>query len=74
MNLHAMVTDPKQRIRLHTRMAIGWFVLTNITAALALYLGESPFVAWIVWMSGYANAGAHWAAREGAAPSAKETS
>jgi hypothetical protein len=66
--------SPEARMRLHLWLVWLWIVLTIATTVLALYLGESPFMAWVIAISGYANVCGHWSAREGAAPSASEES
>ncbi len=55
---------------MHGWLAVAWFILTLVTTGLALWFPEHPWLlAWVIFMSGYANTAAHWAAREGAAPS-----
>ena len=60
---------------LHGWLAVVWFILTVITTALALIFPEHPWLlAWVIFMSGYANVASHWAAREGATPPDEEDS
>jgi hypothetical protein len=66
---------PEQRIRLHTWLAWLWLALTvGTTAAAIIWHDATWLLAWLVFMSGYAIVSTHWAAREGAAPSAREES
>ena len=74
MSLHDWVTEPELRIRLHTWLALLWVALTVITTIWAWVVERNPLMAWVIFMSGYALSATHWAAREGAAPSAKGTS
>lgn len=72
MNLRVWVNDPEHRIALHTWAAWLWLVLTIGTTAAAVVWPEHPWlIAWLIFMSGYAIVSTHWAAREGAAPSAQ---
>lgn len=55
---------------LHTVLAGVWLVLALATTAWALYDPENRFLlAWVIFMSAYANTAAHLAARAGAGPS-----
>jgi hypothetical protein len=64
---------PAARIRMHTWLAWVWLVLAVGTTGWAFWQPENRYLlAWIVFMSAYANCCGHWSAREGAAPSAKE--
>jgi hypothetical protein len=66
---------PEQRIRLHTWAAWAWLALAVATTTWALYQPDNRYLlAWVIFMSAYANTASHWSAREGAAPSAKEES
>lgn len=64
---------PEARIKLHEVLAGVWAVLALGTTGWALYDNENKFLlAWVIFMSAYANVVGHWSAREGAAPSAEE--
>lgn len=63
--------SPETRIKLHTWLAVIWLVLTIVTTAWAWAVQKDILLGWITFMSGYANVGTHWSAREGAAPSAE---
>ena len=63
--------SPRARIRMHEALAAAWLLLTLATTAASYWWHDSPLVlAWITFMSGYALTATHWAAKEGAAPSA----
>jgi len=65
--------SPEVRIKLHTWLACLWFMLAILTTGWAFYDPENRFLlAWIIFMSAYANTASHWSAREGAAPSADD--
>ena len=65
------LSDPKRMIKVHGVLALLWVVLALGTTVWAVLDSESKYLlAWVIWMSGYANAAAHWSARQGAAPSA----
>lgn len=72
MNLPARMADPMQMQHVHPYLMLIWAVLTLATTAWAIWVGEY-LLAWLTFMSGYANVGAHWAAYQGAAPSAEGT-
>ena len=73
MSLLAVLDDPKMMAHVHGWLAVVWAVLTVLTTAWALIAPEHPWLlAWVIAMSGWANTAAHWGARQGAAPSAKE--
>jgi hypothetical protein len=58
-------------VRVHTVMAGVWLVLAICTTAWGVYDPENRhLLAWLVFMSGYANVAGHLAARAGAGPSA----
>jgi hypothetical protein len=64
---------PASRIRMHTWLAWAWLGLTVVTTAWAVWMPDSKLLmGWLIAMSGYAIVSTHWAAREGAAPSAEE--
>jgi len=64
---------PARTVKLHTTMAAIWAVLALSTTAWGLYDPENRYLlAWLIFMSGYANMVGHLAGRAGAAPSAKE--
>jgi fatty acid desaturase len=68
-----MHMSPEQRIRLHTWLAWLWAALTVVTTAAAVFWPGHPLLmAWLIFISCYAIVSTHWAAKEGAAPSAKE--
>lgn len=57
-------------VTLHTVMAGLWLVLAIATTAWAVWDPESKYLlAWVIFMSGYANTAAHLAGRAGAGPS-----
>lgn len=65
--------SPEGRIRLHEIMAGCWTVLALGTTGWALWDPENKFLlAWVIFMSAYANVVGHWSAKEGAAPSQEE--
>lgn len=65
--------SPEQRMRLHAGAAVLWLVLAVATTGWALVMPDNHYLlAWVIFMSAYANTASHWSAREGAAPSAKE--
>jgi hypothetical protein len=73
VSLHTWVTDPEHRMTLHAYAAWLWLALAILTTAWALYDPENRYLlAWVIFMSAYANTASHWSAREGAAPSARE--
>jgi hypothetical protein len=73
VTLLTALSDPARMIRVHGWAALVWLVLAILTTAWALYDPENRYLlAWVVFMSAYANCASHWSAREGAAPSAKE--
>lgn len=73
MSILAVLRDPKRMIGVHSWLALVWLVLTLGTTVLAVVIPDNRYLlAWIVFMSGYANVVGHWSAREGAAPSAEE--
>jgi hypothetical protein len=62
---------PEQRIRLHSWAAWLWLALAVATTGWALVDSENhALLAWVIFMSAYANTASHWSAKEGAAPSA----
>jgi hypothetical protein len=68
-----LYVTPASRIRLHTYLAWVWLGLTVVTTAWAVWMPDSKLLmGWLIAMSGYAIVSTHWAAREGAAPSAEE--
>lgn len=70
--LHAL-NDPAKMAGVHGYLAALWLALAALTTVWAVLDPENRYLlAWVIFMSGYANAGAHWAARQGAAPSAEE--
>lgn len=65
--------SPRQRMRLHAGAALLWLGLAIATTAWALLMPDNRYLlAWVIFMSAYANTASHWSAREGAAPSARE--
>lgn len=61
------LSDPKVMLAVHGWAAVLWVVLALGTTVAALFFPDHPFLlAWVIFMSGYANAAAHWAARQGA--------
>lgn len=62
--------DAHATVRLHTAAAGVWGVLAIATTAWALYDPDNRYLlAWVIFMSAYANVGTHLAARAGAGPS-----
>jgi hypothetical protein len=73
MSIMDMLQDPARMIGVHSWLALLWLALTFGTTVLAMWFPEHPYLlAWVIFMSGYANVASHWSAREGAAPSAGE--
>ena len=65
--------SPKARMRLHLVLVAFWVLLTVLTTAAAVIWPEHPLLmAWLILISCYAIVSTHWAAYEGAAPSARE--
>ena len=61
-------------VTLHTWAAGIWLVLAIGTTAWGIVTPDHPYLlAWVIFMSGYANVAAHLAGRAGAAPSEGET-
>jgi hypothetical protein len=57
----------------HTILAGIWLVLALATTGWGIYAPENKYLlAWVIFMSGYANVAAHLAARAGSAPSEGE--
>ena len=64
---------PEARMRLHSWGAWIWLALAIGTTSWAFYDPDNRYLlAWVIFMSAYANFVGHWSAREGAAPSATE--
>lgn len=62
-------------VRVHNWAAGVWLALALGTTGWALYDPENRYLlAWVIFMSAYANTASHWSAREGAAPSAPKES
>lgn len=62
--------SPHTVVRLHTTLAGLWFMLAVATTGWAVWDPENRYLlAWLVFMSGYANVAGHLAARAGAGPS-----
>lgn len=73
MSIMNTLRDPSRMIGVHSRLAVLWLVLAILTTVWALYDPENRYLlAWVIFMSAYANCVGHWGAREGAAPSACE--
>lgn len=65
--------SPAARMQLHKWLAWIWFALAIVTTGWALYDPDNRYLlAWVIFMSAYANTASHWSAHEGAAPSAEE--
>jgi hypothetical protein len=63
MNAHTVVT-------IHKALAALWFLLAIGTTAWGAWDPENKFLlAWVIFMSGYANCAGHLAAMAGAGPS-----
>lgn len=57
-------------VRVHRVMAGLWFALAIATTGWAIYDPENRYLlAWLVFMSGYANVAAHLSGAAGAGPS-----
>lgn len=57
--------DPQTMQRAHGAATVAWFVLATATTGFALWFPEHPvLLAWVIFMSGYANAASHWSARQ----------
>lgn len=68
-----MTVSPRARMRLHQGLVALWGALTIVTTTAAYLFPEHPLVmAWLIFISCYAVVCTHWAAYEGAAPSARE--
>jgi hypothetical protein len=68
-----MTVSPRARMRIHQVLVAVWGVLTlGTTVAAYLFPGHPAVMAWLIFISCYAIVSTHWAAYEGAAPSAKE--
>lgn len=64
--------DPRTMVIVHGWAAVLWAVLALGTTVAAVMFPEHPtLLAWVIFMSGYANAAAHWSARQGAEAEAK---
>jgi hypothetical protein len=62
--------DAHTTVKTHTALAVLWFVLAIGTTIWAVWDPENKFLlAWVIFMSGYANCSSHLAARAGAGPS-----
>ena len=71
MSVTDMLQDPARMIGVHSWLALVWLALTIGTTVWALVSPDNRYLlAWVIFMSGYANVASHWSAREGAAPSA----
>jgi hypothetical protein len=65
-----MFSDPHTIAKIHGIMAGVWLVLALATTVAAIWFPDSPLLlAWVIFMSGYANFSSHLAARAGAGPS-----
>ena len=65
--------DAHTSVRIHTWMAGVWLILALVTTGWAIWDPENKFLlAWVIFMSGYANVAAHLAGRAGAGPSEGE--
>jgi hypothetical protein len=68
-----ILDDPKVMARVHGVLALVWLILAILTTVWGVIDQDNRLlIAWLIFMSGYANAASHWGARQGAAPSAKE--
>jgi hypothetical protein len=66
--------NAKTMVKVHSVLWAVWLMLAALTTIWAIRDPENPYLlAWVIFMSGYANAGTHLAGRSGAAPSAKES-
>jgi hypothetical protein len=70
--IRSTLANPEKMIVVHTWMAIIWALLSLATTIAAVVFPDNRFLlAWVIFMSGYANTVGHWAARQGAAPNAE---
>ena len=57
-------------VRVHYIAAAVWLVLALVTTGFAIFFPDNSFLlAWIIFMSGYANVSTHLSAAAGAGPS-----
>ena len=71
----SVLSNPVIMAKVHGILVLVWITLAIATTSWALYDPDSKYLlAWVIAMSAYANAAAHWSARQGAAPSAGEVS
>ena len=62
--------DAHTSVKIHTVMAGFWLILAIVTTIWAIWDPENKFLlAWVIFMSGYANCSSHLAARAGSGPS-----
>jgi hypothetical protein len=71
VNVQAVLRDPERMMPIHLTGVVVWIILTLATTAWALWIKEY-LLAWVTFMSGYANVGTHLSAYQGAAPSAEQ--
>lgn len=65
--------SPERTARAHKVLAAIWLLLALVTTGWAIVQPDNPYLlAWVIFMSGYANVAAHLAASAGAGPSASE--
>jgi hypothetical protein len=59
--------DARVMVRVHSWLTISWWILALGTTILALLYPDNRFLlAWVIFMSGYANAATHWSAKQAA--------
>jgi hypothetical protein len=65
---------PERMVKVHKAAAVLWALLAIGTTGWALVDNENKaLLAWVIFMSGYANVASHLAGAAGAGPSAGET-
>jgi hypothetical protein len=65
--------NPEMRMRVHATFIDTWGVLGLGTTIFAIFFPDSPYLfPWLIFISCFALVVGHWAAYEGAAPSAEE--
>lgn len=71
--MRAWLKDPKRMTVFHGWAAITWLVLSLLTTVAAIIFPDHPLLmAWVIFMSGYANTTGHWAAKQGAESEASD--
>lgn len=53
-------------VHVHGTAAVVWILLSSGTTVWAWAVEHNPLMAWVIFMSGYANAATHWGAKQAA--------